>query len=539
MDRSASVSSASEFSPLWVQGPKMKMVWLVVSVGIIALLYWDSLAYLLQIWAHDENFGHGFFVPLISGYLIWQKRDLLFRHQRANTWVGFGIVVTALFLYFVGEFSTIYFLLHVSFWLVLCGMAVALLGWNGVQPIGFPLLFLLTMIPLPQFFLQSLSAQLQLFSSWLGVACLKLAGVMAFRDGNVIDLGPIQLQVAEACSGLRALFPLMTLALICAYFLKGPLWKRVFLFLSSIPIAIILNGFRIGIVGLLVEEYGVAAAEGFYHFFEGWVLFVVSLCVLVAEMWILSKVGSTTTPSSTGFSDSFDSSARLPLIYPESDRGSSFRLSRAYVCSVLIFAPVLLASTHISDREEVVPPRQPFLDFPMEVDGWVGQTFPMEQVYIDTLRFDDYLLADYRWGNHSPVNLYLAYYRSQKKGQSVHSPSTCIPGGGWEIKSMRTIELDTGATDAPPLPVNRVMIQKGHHRQLVYYWFLQRGRMLTNEYLVKGYLLFDALTRNRSDGSLVRLTIPIRSEADITEEEARLQDFVKSVNPLLPKFIPD
>ena len=118
---------------------------------------------------------------------------------------------------------------------------------------------------------------------------------MAYREGNVIDLGPIQLQVVEACSGIRYLFPLMALTLLCAYLYRESLWKRVLLVLSSIPISILLNGFRIGAIGVLVETYGGSAAEGFSHFFEGWVFFVASLGLLCAEMWILARVGSSAT----------------------------------------------------------------------------------------------------------------------------------------------------------------------------------------------------------------------------------------------------
>jgi len=138
-----------------------------------------------------------------------------------------------------------------------------------------------------------LSSQLQLWSSALGVGCLQLVGVTAFRDGNVIDLGTVQLQVVEACSGIRYLLPLTSLALLCAYLFKDLMWKRVILVLSSIPISIVVNGFRIGMIGVLVERYGQGAAEGFYHLFEGWVLFMASLGLLILEMWILAKIGTT------------------------------------------------------------------------------------------------------------------------------------------------------------------------------------------------------------------------------------------------------
>ena len=541
LDTSSNMGIPSVADPDSNFGVSVRMIlWILLPVLTLGYLFWDAFIYLFAIWTTDENYGHGIFVPVISAYLIWQQRSRLRERDDSGTWFGFGLVLVGMGLYLVGELATLYFLLHLSFWVMGVGFILAFWGYRVVKRIAFPLAFLLTAIPLPQFFIQTLSAKLQLISSQLGVGCLQVVGIVAFREGNVIDLGPIQLQVIEACSGLRALFPLMTLALICAYFFKDRMWKRITLFLSSIPIAIFLNGIRIGIVGILVDGYGVGFAEGFYHFFEGWVIFVLSLFLLLLLMWVLARLGnhdssrSSPNPQSAGGATLPHRIASLP------DRGPGIPgFSKAYLCSLLLLVPFLVASTQISAREEIVPARASFLDFPMEVGIWKGQAYPMEQAFIDTLRFDDYLLADYQQGTDPPINLYLAYYQSQKKGQSVHSPRTCIPGGGWEIESLETIRLDGMKGANPSLWVNRVMIHKGAQRQLVYYWFQQRGRIMTNEYLVKWFLLWDSLTHNRTDGALVRVTVPIASVEDIEASEGTLQAFVKSVGPVLPDYIPD
>ncbi len=541
LDTSSNMRIPSVAAPDSNFGVSVRVIlWILLPVLTLGYLFWDAFIYLFAIWTTDENYGHGIFVPVISAYLIWQQRSRLRERDDSGTWFGFGLVLVGMGLYLVGELATLYFLLHLSFWVMGVGFILAFWGYRVVKRIAFPLAFLLTAIPLPQFFIQTLSAKLQLISSQLGVGCLQVVGITAFREGNVIDLGPIQLQVIEACSGLRALFPLMTLALICAYFFKDRMWKRITLFLSSIPIAIFLNGIRIGIVGMLVDGYGVGFAEGFYHFFEGWVIFVLSLILLLLEMWVLAGLGNhgssriSPNPQSAGMSTLPPRMASLP------DRGpGSPGSSKAYVCSLLLLFPFLVASTQISAREEIVPARTSFLDFPMQVGIWKGQAYPMEQAFIDTLRFDDYLLADYQQGTDPPINLYLAYYQSQKKGQSVHSPRTCIPGGGWEIESLEAIRLDGMKGANPSLWVNRVMIHKGAQRQLVYYWFQQRGRIMTNEYLVKWFLLWDGLTHNRTDGALVRVTVPIASGADIEASEGTLQAFVKSMGPVLPDYIPD
>jgi len=526
----------------------MQWAWALVPALLLGAIYYDGLAYLVRKWVEDENYGHGFFIPLISGYLIWQRRGRLRDMNLQGSWWGAPVILAGLALYFTGTLATLYVLIHLSFLIVLMGLLLSVIGPRGVRAIAFPLFYLLTMFPLPDFLQQGLSSRLQLLSTQLGVGVLQLAGVIAYREGNVIDLGPIQLQVVEACSGLRYLFPLSSLALLCTYLYRDRMWKRAALFLSSIPIAIALNGFRIGVTGLLVDRYGVWVAEGFFHGFSGWLLFVSALAILGAEMWLLSRLGNGGHPP-------------LSQLYRTHDAGPSVRamggaggeehlplnrmtgvrhvrtVAPSYLVSIGLLIPALLVSMHLTRREEVPPPRQPFLDFPMRVGAWEGRTSIMEKEYVDALRFDDYLLADYREAAGAPVNLYVAYYDSQKAGRSAHSPGTCIPGGGWEITSMREMAIDPQPSEEP-LTVNRAIIQKGDQKQLVFYWFQQRGRLLTNEYLVKFYLLWDAVTRNRTDGALVRLMAAVTPQEDEAAAEHRLVSFAGAVRPLLTDYIP-
>jgi exosortase D (VPLPA-CTERM-specific) len=364
--------------------------------------------------------------------------------------------------------------------------------------------------------------------------------VTAFREGNVIDLGPIQLQVVEACSGLRYLFPLMSLALLCAYLFQGPMWKRAVVFFSSMPIAIVLNGFRIGVIGVLVEYFGAGAADGFLHLFEGWVVFLMSLAILVLVMWGLARIGSGN--KSRSFSDllSLPSDSETS-VQPGAVRSSSLTEASPapFFCSVALLVSLAVASPYLISRDEIVPARQALLNFPMQVQQWRGSTFPLEKEYIETLRFDDYLLADYHVADGAPVNFYVAYYGSQRKGQSAHSPRTCIPGGGWEITSLRTMEVPANDAATTVLQVNRLVIQKADAKQIVYYWFKQRDRVLANEYLVKFFLFWDALAKQRTDGALIRLTASVQPGHDEDEADRVLADFTKSVNPQISRFVPD
>lgn len=514
----------------------------VLVVALLGYIYADSLVFLFDYWIGSEDYSHGIFVPLISGFLIWQARHRLSQIPSEGAWWGVGVIAMGLLLYVVGELATLYVVLHLSLWTVIVGLVIALVGMRGAKAIAFPLGYLLTAVPLPVFFYANLSSQLQLWSSSLGVGFLQLIGVMAFREGNVIDLGPVQLQVVEACSGIRYLLPLTSLALLCAYLFKDKLWKRVVIVLSAIPISILINGFRIGMIGVLVELYGQGAAEGFYHLFEGWVIFMVSFGLLIGEIGILGRIGP--ARESWTFRNGLRWGNRPDADRRESSREAPMiRLRRApgpaYLCSVALIAPFTLLSAVFADREETPPSRSAFIDFPMQINEWRGAPFALEQRYIDRLRFDDYVLADYRSGGEQSVNFYAAYYRSQRKGQSAHSPQSCLPGGGWEIESLTRTALSSDASPTRPVIANRAVIQKGDQKQVVLYWFKQRDRYLADEYAVKLYLLWDALWRQRTDGALVRLAslvAPGESEAAV---DRRLRQFAAAVGQELNRFVPD
>jgi exosortase D (VPLPA-CTERM-specific) len=507
---------------------------LLWGAGILAALlmvtaYADSLAYLIQQWMEDDNYSHGFFIPVIVGLLIWWRSKQAAAAGIAPSWWGVAVVLVGVGLFVVGELATLYVVLHLSFWVVLVGLVVAVIGTRASRELAFPLGYLLMMFPLPQMLQQNLSASLQLVSSAFGVGCLQLIGVTAFREGNVIDLGPIQLQVVEACSGLRYLFPLTSLALLCGYLFQDRLWKKILLVGSAVPLAIFLNGVRIGMIGVLIEWYGQGAAEGFMHAFEGWVLFVLSFALLVGEMWVLARIGKRTvrtSPLATPMKHSVERSEGVPAWSP------------SLVACLVILTGMVLFSDQLQGREEITPSRQTFLDFPMEIAGWRGTPLAMEKQYVDTLRFDDYLLADFQGPTSGPVNLYVAYYQSQKKGQSAHSPKTCLPGGGWEMTSLTETSVTEQGTGRA-FPANRVVIQKGDTRQVVLYWFKQRDRLVTDEYLVKALLFWDSLTKRRSDGALIRLAAPVLPGEDEAVADRRLQQFAALVQPTMSAYVPD
>lgn len=535
-----SVPSSSDSSVIQSSiNRKTVILWSILALAttVLGYLYADSLRFLGEAWLEDNN-SHGPFIPLIALYMIWWRWWTLDAVEHRGAWWGPGIVAAGLFVYVVGEFSAMHAVMHVSLWMVIVGLLVCAIGLSGVRLLAFPLLYLLAAIPPPTFLQYELSSRLQLWSSALGVGVLHLIGVTAYREGNVIDLGPIQLQVVEACSGLRYLFPLTALTLLAAYLYRESLWKRAVLVLSSIPISILLNGLRIGVIGVLVGTYGQAAAEGFTHFFEGWIFFVASLALLCAEMWILARIGS----SAPG--RSFVELVGLPKVGVALPFQITTPTARIALWPVVVGASLLVmvtvADPAVTQGEfSSLPARQPLVDFPSQLGAWKGVSTAMERQYLDALALDDYVLADYSAADRHPVNVYVAYYQSPKKGRSSHSPKQCIPGGGWEITSFELVSIASAPGAVAAWDVNRVVIQKGSHKQIVYYWFKQRDRWMTSEYLVKFFLFWDSLTRHRADGALVRLVSTVHPGEEEVSADGRLQAMAGLVNPLLSRYVPD
>lgn len=518
--------------PVWKEPLWLWTVWGVL-LPVLFLPFQEGLTYMYDTWMGKDEYSHAPIIPLISLFLIWQRKDTLEKIQFNGSLVGLMVVIAGAAIYLVGELATLYVIIQYAFVITLIGLFFTMTGWRAFKHILLPLFILFLMIPLPNFIYNNLSSKLQLISSQIGVWFIRLFDITVFLEGNVIDLGNYQLQVVEACNGLRYLFPLMALGFIMAYFYKSSMWKRVLVFLSSIPVTVLMNSIRIGIIGVTVEYWGQEMAQGFLHDFEGWFVFMVCAAILLAEMWILTRIGK----ESRSFREVFG--LEFPDPTPEDAVVQKRKLPPVFIVSCLVIAGLGVSSQFLSQREEIIPARTIFAEFPMQINGWEGRRDSLEQQYIDALKFEDYILANYQSPDLEMVNFYVAYYDSQRKGESVHSPRSCIPGSGLRIDSLESVEIPDVKIAGSILRVNRAVIQEGDTTSLVYYWFLQRGRSITNEYMVKWWLFWDAMTKNRSDGSLVRLTVRVQNGKTPEQYDEVLSGFAAEVAPFISDYIPD
>jgi exosortase len=274
--------SSSERTPVWQ---------ICVLGAALIWLYAPVLRHLVSQWFHDPNYSHGFFVPAFSLFVLWHDKARLSALPPKPAWSGMLLLVAAVGILTAGVLGAELFLSRFSFLLALAGLVVLVYGWNHLRAAVFPWLFLLLMIPIPSVIFNQVTFPLQLLASKVAGGMLPLLGVPVLREGNVIQLPAMALEVAEACSGIRSLMSLATLAVIYGYLLEPRNSIRVILAVASIPIAVVANSSRIVGTGLLVQYWDPEKAEGFFHTFSGWLIFVVSLGLLfllhrsLQKMW--------------------------------------------------------------------------------------------------------------------------------------------------------------------------------------------------------------------------------------------------------------
>jgi exosortase D (VPLPA-CTERM-specific) len=446
---------------------------------------------------------------------------------------GLAVLVFGLLVGAIGNLAHVPDVIVYGFVVFLTGLLLVVVGLRSGVKLWAPVVYLVFMVPLPNFLYWQLSTKLQLLSSQIGTWLISAFGVPVYLDGNIIDLGVYQLQVAEACSGLNYLFPLASFGFLFAVLYQGPAWQKVVLFLSSIPITVFMNCLRIAVIGLLVDRYGIEQAEGFLHAFEGWVIFVTCLVLLFAEAWLLQRL--TRRPR------------RLTQMLDLSTDGFLYQarrlalgvLSKQFAVAALMVAAIGFAWQFLPTSTTASPKRESLALYPLELGDWRGKTDSLDANISRILAADDYLLVDYRSTTaDAPVNFFVAFYSSQIAGSGIHSPEVCIPGGGWEVSRWETRATSFSLPSGEALRVNRAIVQKGLQRQLVYYWFEERGRPMTGEFAAKIATLWDSVIRGRTDGALVRLVTPIAQGEAVERADERLSKFLELSYPPMSRFIP-
>jgi exosortase D (VPLPA-CTERM-specific) len=496
--------------------------WLQLLLGSLIILalvwfYWPALVSLANSLTTSEDYSFGLLLPFVSAYVVYLKWPKLRRRVWQPSWTGLLIIAVGFVIYMLGDLAGAFYFPPFSFLVVVTGLLWLLGGWGVVRELSFPLFLLFFMIPLPAMVMKTMTMPLQLISSRLAAGMLQGLGIPLVRQGNVIDLGVRQLQVVNACSGLRYILSLTALGLIFCYFYQRRLWKAVVLLIFLVPAAILANTIRVAAMGLFP-----AIMEGFWHSFTGWLIFLFCFGFMGLLNWLLNYL-EPQLPSAAA--------AEAPPGAPTSP--AAFKGS--YTLHLVVALAMVLVAGQTALRLAQAPPiplLQSFDNFPMKLGPYQGQRAYLDQAMATAVGADAYLEAQYNNTQQGMVSLWIAYFESQSKKVEgrIHSPLICLTGSGWTILESKIVNV------GPDLPVRYLLMEKGGSREVVYYWYLQQGSWLASEYSYKLFMGWNGLVRHRNDAAIVRL---ITSAGDnVAASRQRLNEFVHLLLPELPKFIP-
>jgi exosortase len=297
LDLGEAVSGSAGYVPnaapveLWIWNRRL-VVWGAVLTALIVALYAAVIRDLATEWWTDADYGHGFLVPLFSLYVLWHQRERWMKTEIKPSNFGLLVMLGAVGLFLVGSLGAELFTTRFSLLVLIAGIILFLAGWKMLRVVSFPLGFLVLMIPLPTIIYNQITFPLQLFASRFATFWLDLFRVPVLRDGNVLVMSNYSLEVVEACSGIRSLMTLISLAIIYGFLLEPRRWVRYTLVILMIPIAVVSNAIRIMGAGMMAHRFGPAAAEGFLHEFSGWAIFLAALVLLLGGHWILRRFGT-------------------------------------------------------------------------------------------------------------------------------------------------------------------------------------------------------------------------------------------------------
>ncbi|MGD9161318.1 MAG: VPLPA-CTERM-specific exosortase XrtD [Desulfobacteraceae bacterium] len=502
---------------------------LLMLIISFVLLYKTDFDNILIRWGQGD-LSYCYLVPVIFLYLLYLKADVFRAFEQKPSSSGIVLLVSSAIIYFCGRQGSLETLTYISIWLSLIALFLILFGKDIARNLAFPFVILGFIVPVPPFLNNLFTFKLKLISSYLAVKIMQLIGLSVFREGNIIDMGITQLQVVDACSGLRYVYPLLLMGFIFAYMFNKKWWERLVVILSTIPISIVTNSLRIAVTGYLTIKVSPDAAEGFFHDFEGWLIFMVSFVMLAIFSYLMKAL-----------SKKIHGDIPADNVYPVSDSAvinlKNTKISCIWISIVLFFS--LWGVNHLFTSSQFTPERRSFETFPLTIDEWEGRKSYINPEIMKELWADDYIQASFQNKNTGDYLLFFVpYYEYQKNRHTAHAPAACLVGSGYAPLSKKTIKRKFPSPFGD-VEIGQLVLEKRGQRLLSNFWFHGRGRVVASEYLNKWYLFYDSVTKHRTDGALVRIEMPINKGQSVEEAQKIVDDFTLKVLEILPRYVPE
>ncbi len=502
-------------------------IWLKASALLVLFIaaYWVPIKGIVNTWFTSEDYSYGLIIPLISAYLIWDKRNRLKNLPVKGSWPVLPLLVAAVALSLYGILGSSGNISRPLIPVLMILFAAFCFGKTLTGQLFFPLGFLIFMVPIPAFLERTLGMYLKSVSSKLGGSMISFFDIPVHVSGNVIDLGVTQLQVVDACNGIRYLFPLIALGFVYSYFFERVTWKKVFCVAATIPIAVLTNGLRIGITGILTNTFGTAAAEGFFHDFTGWVLFLVSF----AFLFLLGRILRFFPPKSAPVDKTIQNSSIT--------KGPIENINKPFVVSfaILLIVGILSLSTSAMPPVKI---RGGIASFPLAFAGWQGRSEVVDQEIVAKSGAEESFSGVYQNVRNEAVSLYVGYRSTafMENENFFHSPTVCLPSSGWEV--VRTVTRNVSGVPAfPNLAVTEMVTESMGTKNIVYFWFQTKNQVTWNKNINRFHLALDAIKRDNTYDLFIRPIMPVLPNEKIEDAERRMDQFVRDMMGAMIPFL--
>lgn len=502
----------------WIHGALLS----VLFVGA----YWIPITEMIHVWLTNDDYSYGILIPFVSAYLFWDQRYRLRELKLEVSWRVLPLLLVFICVSIYGILGSSGHVSRPSIPILIILIAAFCFGEMFVKKFALPFGFLVFMVPLPTFLDRTIGVFLKSVSSQMGGFLIKISGISVHVTGNVIDLGVTKLQVVDACSGLRFVFPLLALGVVYAYFFEKRMWKKWVCVLSTLPIAVLTNGLRIGITGILTEFYGSKVAEGFFHDFSGWIIFMFAFAVL----FLLGRMLRWIWP---------DSSITQPYI--ESPIVNPLKMKVDGLKGTLVSAVLLLIVTVLTLNTQALPGlriKGGIQEFPLRLEEWRGRSAVVDPEIIERSGAEESFSGYYANERGENVSLYIGYRGSAflENSNFFHSPTVCLPGSGWSVRQQSTHRIDN-VPFFNTLHVTKMVINSMGADRLVYFWFQTKNRTTHDKNINRFHLAMHAIKHDNTHDMLIRPITTVAAGEQIGDAEKRLDRFVRSMMKELLLFL--
>ena len=504
----------------------------VVSVG---LLQFHSLYRLLTFEWGKADFFYCYFMPAVICILVWMRRHEFALFPPRPSWAGLIAVFTGIFFLFLGEFGGEYLSLYLSIWFMAFGMCWVLFGWRKLNVILFPVFLMLTTFPPPRLFYVRINSALQEVSAAIVAKILYWMAVPVFQHGGVLEFSSTRFELTGTYSGLRYVIPIGIAALIITYLGRLRWWKCILVLGAAVPLALILNGLRIAMLSFSLLSTPNGMVPDWMNESLGWATFFLSSGIMIGIAKFLPgrpRAGAIqkNVPGKAHRGDEFFGSN------PPSDRRT---VSIPFIAAIAILAGVFGFMQYRANSPDYLPRARSFSSFPARIGAFTGERGFLTAELVEELDLTDYVQMTYNSPSGRLIDFYTAWYASQSKGQSIHTPETCMRVGNWRFQDGQECRIDLPGYVASPVRLKKTVLTNGSERWMMYFWFRCRGRNLVNAYELKLFNFLDRLMKRRSDGALIRVMTPIGGSETPTDAETRIQLFLRKALPELDMYLPD